>query len=110
MNIRVDLKKFIYITIIIFILLTLMSIQWKPFDYPTASCFNVLYWQIRDQLFTRHNYFLVFLFISLILGILFSLKFKGIYKKIQKIMFCLLMLIWVWIMYFESASAWLYNI
>ena len=105
MRIKIELKKLILITIIFFILLTLISIKLIPFDYPTASWLQVLYWQIRGELFIRHNYFFIFLFISVILGVLFSLKFNGIYKKIQRIMFWLLILIWVWIMYFESSVA-----
>jgi hypothetical protein len=105
MSIRIDLKKFIWITISFFIFLTLMSIRLIPFNYPTASWLQVLYWQIRDQLFIRHNYFFIFLFISVILGMLFSLKCNGICKKIQKITFWLLILMWIWIMYFESSVA-----
>ena len=98
----IDLKRFICGTIISFILLTLMSIQWIPFNYPTASLHVVLYWQIREQLFMRGNYFFAFLFISFILGWLFSIRFKGIFRKIQWILFWLLLFIWVWIMKFQS--------
>ncbi len=105
MIMRIDLKGCVCIAIISFILLTLMSIQWIPFDYPTASLWRVLYWQIRDQLFVRHKYFFVFLFISVMFGVLFSIRLNGIYRKIQKVVFYLLLLIWIWIMYFESAVA-----
>jgi len=99
---RIDWKRFMFITIISFILLTLMSIQWIPFNYPTANLQTVLYWQIRDQLFVRHQYFFAFIFVSVILGILFSIRLKGIFRRIQKILFYLLLFIWIWFRYFES--------
>lgn len=105
MSNKIHLRKFACIVIIIFVLLTLMSTQWIPFNYPTASLHVVLYWQIRDQLFITHKYFFVFLFISVILGLLFSIRFKSIYSKIQKILLYLLLFIWIWIMYFESSIA-----
>ena len=99
----IDLKKFVCITIISFILLTLISIQWIPFNYPTASWQMVLYWQTRDQLFIRHQYFFVFLPISAIIGVLFSIRVKGIYRKAQKLLFYMLLFVWMWVMYFENA-------
>lgn len=102
---RNALRRFIFITITTLILLTLMSTRWMPFNYPTASFQVVLYWQILDQLFIRHQYFFVFLFVSAILGLLFSIRLKGIYRKIQWILFYLLLFIWIWFMYFESKVA-----
>ncbi len=102
MSKRIDLKKCVFITAISFILLTLLSFQWIPFDYPTASFQVVLYWKIRDQLFIRHEYFFVFLLVSVIVGILFSIRVKGRYSKIQKILLNLILFAWMWLMYFGS--------
>lgn len=103
MSKRIDSKRLIFITIISFILLTLLSIQWIPFNYPTAPLHILLFWQMRDQLFINHQYFCVFLFISVILGLLFSIRFRQIYRKIQRILFYLLLFAWIWLMYFESS-------
>ncbi|KOA19207.1 hypothetical protein CLHOM_23130 [Clostridium homopropionicum DSM 5847] len=103
MHERVHIKKLICITIVSFILLTLMSIRWIPFNFPTASWYMVLYWQVREQLFSTHKYFYVFLFISFILGLLFSIRLKGIWGKIQKMAFYFIVFIWIWIMYFENS-------
>ncbi|MGV8984036.1 hypothetical protein [Clostridium sp.] len=100
---KIDLKRFLIITIISFVLLTSLSIQWIPFNYPTALLHIVVYWQIRDQLFINHQYFFAFIFVSVILGILFSVRLKGIFRKIQEISFYSLLFIWTWIMYFESS-------
>lgn len=103
MHERVHIKKLICITIVSFILLTLMSIRWIPFSFPTASWQMVLYCQVRYQLFIAHKYVYPFIIISFILGLLFSIRFKGIWEKIQRMIFYFLILIWIWIMYFENS-------
>lgn len=50
-------------------ILTYWSIQWIPYDYPTAAFWIVKYWQARDQLFRVNHYGLIFIPMSLVVGL-----------------------------------------
>ncbi|ADG81448.1 hypothetical protein TherJR_0573 [Thermincola potens JR] len=77
-----SLKRFLLGLSISFLFLTWLSTKWIPYDYPTELDFIVWYWKARDQLFRVHNYGLIFLPISIIIGL-----FLGYLSKIKSFIF-----------------------